>query len=221
MKLTRTLRGGLFAFALVLGGCGGILGGGGSADMYRFGSLPAAEPMALPSNAAQPVSIVYVGANFERAINGDRILTVTGSQAAYVADARWIAPASEMFDAATLQAFERRAPSARIVRLRGAPVPDYAMGIDVRRFEVEYAGGAGAPPDIVIEARVRLMRWADRTLVAEWPVVSRETASENRVATIVDAFDRGTATVVARIADLTQETLTRNAALGAGQVNRP
>jgi ABC-type uncharacterized transport system auxiliary subunit len=51
------------------------------------------------------------------------------------------------------------------------------------------------------------MRWSDRTVVAEWPVVSHERAQENRVATIVDAFDRGTTTVVARIADLTQERL--------------
>ena len=211
----------LYGLALMLAGCGGLLGGGGSADMYRFGSLPAAEPMALPPGAAQPVTIVYVGANFERAIDGDRILTVTGSQAGYVADARWIAPASEMFDAAALRAFEQRAPSARIVRLRGSPLPEYAMGIDVRRFEADYSAGAGAPPDIVIEARVRLMRWADRTLVGEWPVVSRETARENRVATIVDAFDRGTATVVARIADLTQETLTRNAAVAGDSASRP
>jgi cholesterol transport system auxiliary component len=210
----------LYGLALLLAGCGGLLGGGGSADMYRFGSVPAAEPMLAP-DAARPVSIVYVGANFERAIDGDRILTVTGSQAGYVADARWIAPASEMFDAAALRAFEQRAPSARIVRLRGSPLPEYAMGIDVRRFEVDYSAGAGAPPDIVIETRVRLMRWADRTLIAEWPVVSRETARENRVSIIVDAFDRGTANVVARIADLTQETLTRHAALATGREIQP
>ena len=209
-----------YGLALLLAGCSGLLGGG-SADMYRFGSIPAAEPMAVPADAARPVSIVYVGANFERAIDGDRILTVTGSQAGYVADARWIAPASEMFDAAALRAFEQRAPSARIVRLRGSPLPEYAMGIDVRRFEVDYSAGAGAPPDIVIETRVRLMRWADRTLIAEWPVVSRETARENRVSIIVDAFDRGTATVVARIADLTQETLTRNAALATRREIQP
>jgi cholesterol transport system auxiliary component len=221
MRIGLWSRNALYGLGLMLCGCGGLLGGGGSADLYRFGSLPAAEPQALPPEAARPVLIVYVGANFERAINGDRILTVTGSQAGYVADARWIAPASEMFDAAAVRAFEQRAPSARIVRLRGAPLPDYALGIDVRRFEVEYAGGVGAPPEVVIEARARLMRWADRTLVAEWPVVSRETATENRVATIVDAFDRGTATVVARIADVTQETLTRNAAVATGDPSRP
>jgi cholesterol transport system auxiliary component len=96
-----------------------------------------------------------------------------------------------------------------MVRLVGAPPPDFALGIDVRRFEADYAGGAAAPPDIVIEARVRLIRWSDRTLIAEWPVVSRETAGENRVSAIVEGFDRGTNAVVARIADLTREELAR------------
>jgi cholesterol transport system auxiliary component len=94
-----------------------------------------------------------------------------------------------------------------MVQIRGAPLPDYALGIDVRRFEAEYVGGAEAPPEVVIEARLRLMRWADRTLIGEWPVVVREPATENRMAAIVDAFDRATTTAVTRIADLTQQSL--------------
>ena len=202
MKIARTLQPTLFGLLFVLGGCGG-----GHADLYRFGMQPVAESQAAPPAAARSISILYGGARFEPAIDGDRILTVTGSQAAYVADARWVSRASDLFDSATRRAFDLRMPSAQMVRLVGAPPPDFALGIEVRRFEADYVGGAAAPPEIVIEARVRLVRWSDRTLVAEWPVTSRETAQENRVGPIVDAFDRGTATVVARIADLTQERL--------------
>ncbi|HEY5711360.1 MAG TPA: ABC-type transport auxiliary lipoprotein family protein [Allosphingosinicella sp.] len=215
MKIDRTLRSALFGLVFMLGGCGGLLGGGGSADLYRFGIQPVAETETALPDATRPISIFYAGANFEPAIDGDRILTVTGSQAAYVAGARWISPASELFDSATRRAFNRRMPSARMVRLVGAPPPDYAVGIEVRRFEADYVGGAAAPPEIVIETRVRLVRWSDRSLVAEWPVVSREMAQENRVATIVDAFDRGTNMVTARIADLTQEALGRSPAPGS------
>jgi cholesterol transport system auxiliary component len=220
MRMAHKLRFALCGVVLLLGGCGGLLGGGGSADMYRFGSLPVADTQSAPPEAARPVLVLFVGSNFEGAVDSDRILTVTGSQAAYVAGARWISPASELFDAATIRAFEQRAPSARLVRLRGSPLPEYALGVDVRRFEADYVAGAEAPPEIVIEARVRLMRWSDRTLIAEFPVVSREPAMENRVATIVDGFDRGTATVVARIADLTQEALARNPSLAMGDASR-
>ena len=225
MRMTRSLRAALLAFTLVLCGCGGILGGGGSADMYRFGSLPAAAPtegaIGGPLDPARPVLVLYVGSTFEPAIDGDRILTVTGSQARYVAAARWIAPAPQLFDAAVVRAIEQRAPSARMVRIRGAPLPDYALGVDVRRFEAEYPGAADAPPEIVIETRVRLTRWADRTLIDEWHVVSRESAQENRVTTMVAGFDRGTAIVASRIADLTQEALVRSAAATVPGPGRP
>src|SRR5688572_5016561 len=100
MKMTRRLRGALLAFTIVLGGCGGLIGGGGSADMYRFGSLPAAASaegaMGGPMETARPTLVLFVGSIFEPAIDSDRILTVNGSQARYVADARWIAPAPEL-----------------------------------------------------------------------------------------------------------------------------
>ena len=76
--------------------------------------------------------------------------------------------------------------------------------------------GADAPPEVVIETRVRLMRWSDRTMVDEWQVSSREPATANRVTAIVDGFDRGTATVAQRIADLTQQALTARAAATTG-----
>jgi cholesterol transport system auxiliary component len=207
MRIDRTLGSALFGLTLMLAGCGGLLGGGGNTELYHFGNRPAAESPAIERTGVRPFTVLFAGANFNPAIDSDRILTVTGSQAAYVAGARWVSPAPDLFDAAIRRAFEQRAPSARFANLRTVPLPDYALGVEVRRFEADYVGGAAAPPEIVIEIRVQLMRWADRTVVAEWPIISRESAQENRVATIVDGFDRGTATVVARIADLTQEKL--------------
>ena len=225
MKIDVRVRGAACALTLLLAGCGGLIGGGGRADMYRFGSLPAAAPAESGARGGPEIGrtamVLFVGSTFEPAIDGDRILTVTGSQAGYVAGARWIAPAPELFDSLTIRALEQRAPSATVVRVRGAPLPDYALGVDVRRFEADYASGAEAPPEIVIETRVRLMRWSDRTLVEEWYVDSRETAAENRVATIVDAFDRGTATVATRIADQVQQALARSAALSGRDPARP
>jgi cholesterol transport system auxiliary component len=213
MNMHRSLRGAAGALLLLLAACGGLLGGGGRADLYRFGSVATPDPPpsapATFAEGSRPALLLYPGASFERAIEGDRILTVTGAQAAYVAEARWVAPASDLFDAVVSRTFEQRTPAARVVRLRGAPLPDYAIGIDVRRFEADYVGGALAPPEIVVEARLRLMRWSDRAFVDEWPIQVREPAAENRLQSIVDAFDRATAVAVARMADQTQQALVR------------
>lgn len=221
MKTLKTL-GAAFALALPLTACSGLLGGGGSADIYHFGALPAGDAPETPTGpaggpeAAAPATLLYAGATFGSAIDSDRILTVNGLQANYIADARWVAPASELFDAATVRAIERRTPSARVVRIRGAPLPQYALGVDVRRFEADYVAGPQAPPEVVIEARVRLMRWSDRTLLDEWQLSAHEPLTENRMAVIVAAFDRGTASITRQIADRTQQTLAATAALETG-----
>jgi cholesterol transport system auxiliary component len=211
MRSIRKSRAATAAILLLLAGCGGLLGGGERADLYRFGAAaPPTEatfvPVAAPS-MERPALVLFVGANFERAIAGDRILTVTGAQAGYVAEARWVSPAADLFDAAARQALETRMTSARVVRLRGSPMPDYALGIDVRRFEADYAAGPEAPPDIVLEARARLLRWTDRSIVAEWPVSVRQPAAQNRMPSLVDAFDRATAEAVTRIADGAEQAL--------------
>jgi cholesterol transport system auxiliary component len=126
---------------------------------------------------------------------------MTGTQASYIAKTRWIAPASDLFDMAEIAAIERRAPGIMAVR-GGNPVRvEYLLFVDVRRFEANYSGGAGMPPEIVIEAQVRLVRRSDRATVGDWSVAHREPAAENRVGAIVAAFDRATAAVTAEVAD--------------------
>ena len=53
---------------------------------------------------------------FQRESAGDRILTVTDGKAAYIARARWVAPAAALFDQATLAAFDTGPPRVRLVR---------------------------------------------------------------------------------------------------------
>lgn len=190
---------------LALAGCGGLLGGGGPAGLYRFGaeSPPATEAQAT----GQSILVSYRGAEFEPESRGDRILTATGGSVSYVADARWIAPASQLFDGALLRSLGSLSPAIRIVRPGDIPRPDFTLDVDVRRFEAAYLGGDA--PEAIVEANVRLIRRSDRSIVGEWPVAAREPAAENRVTAIVAAFDRATNAVTARINALTGETVGR------------
>jgi cholesterol transport system auxiliary component len=197
------------AAALSLGGCGGLLGGGGKADLYRFGDAPAGVPVAQAQPPMSRVVLAYPGAVFQSAIGDDRILTVTGAQASYIAKTRWVSPASELFDTAEIQAIERRAPGIMLVRSGNLAHAAYLLFIDVRRFEANYANGPGRPPEIVIEAQIRLVRRSDRAMVGDWPVAHREPAGENRIGPIVAAFDRATGSVTAEIADRAGQEVAR------------
>jgi len=186
------------AATLLLAGC---LGGGGRADLYRFGAagMPGSQAPAAPTPTVTVLS--FPGSSFSPPVSGDRILTVNGMQASYIARARWVSPAPDLFDAAAIESFEERAPGLRLVRSGDLTRAPYLLLIDVPHFEAHYTGGEKAPPEIVVESRARLVRRADRAIVAEWDVRRTEPATENRVGAIVTAFDRATAGVIDEIAD--------------------
>lgn len=194
----------LIVSLLATASCGGLLGGGSPADLYRFGDAPPAAPP-QQAETGPPVVVSYGGADFEAESRGDRILTVSGTTMSYVADARWVAPAEELFDGALLRSLDGLAPAIRVVRSGQLPRTDFTLIVDVRRFEAVYT--APETPEAVIEASVRLVRRADRRIVGEWPVSTRQPAGENRVTAIVAAFDRATSAVAARINDFTRETV--------------
>ncbi len=178
--------------SIVLSGCISIFPKVKPVQMYRFGdAIPA------PAAAIQPsAATVLKGATiFPPASSGDQMLTITGQQTAYIGGARWVAPASILFDNALIKAFD--APgSARLVE-RGEPlVAPSTLRLDVRAFEARYPG-----PTVVVQVRATLIRNADRTLIADKMFEASVPASDNRQGPIVSAFDRATDKVIADIRD--------------------
>jgi cholesterol transport system auxiliary component len=188
--------------AVSLTGCALMGGGGKPATFYQIGGGAAAAYPSAEAAAVGPVVILYAGSSFDRQTQGDRILTSTGNQAAYIAEARWIAPAQEMFDSEAVSHLESGPVPLQVVRAGAPPKPQYVLAIDVRRFEADYTSGSGVP-DVIIDARAKLMRAADRQIVGDWPVTAREPARVNRVSEIVAAFDRATNSVTGQVAQLT------------------
>jgi len=185
---------------LILTGC---LGGGGKADLYRFGEITVSSvevaPEARPTNP-HGVVLGFVGSTFPRSVD-ERLMTVTGGEISYIAHSRWVAPPRELFNAAVVRDLERIVPGVSVVRSRDLPPPDFLLAVDVRHFEARYSQGARAAPEVLIDAYIKLVRRSDRRTIAEWPVTQAEVADANRVTAIVAAFDRGTAAVTARIAE--------------------
>jgi cholesterol transport system auxiliary component len=174
--------------ALALSGCISLLPSSKPAQLYRF-SLPPAPAPAAPADA---VRVFHGPGFFQRESAGDRILTVTGERAAYVAQARWVAPAEVLFDEAMTNAFEASGGRARLV-WRGEPAhSDFALRVDVRNFETDYSGDA---PSVLVRVRAIIAR-SDRTPVAERVFEARAPAAENRLSAIVAAYDQALAKVL-------------------------
>ena len=176
------------ALSLSLGGCAllGMLGGGSKnpAQLYRFGG---AETTASGPVAAGAVNVQLSSLRMDSAAEGDRLLAITDTEASYIADSRWVAPAQDLMTLAAERAFDR--VGLRLIR-RGQPIgPDISLSLEVPTFEARYENGADAAPVVVVEIRAALIAGPTRDVLGEAAYTVRQPAPANRVGAIVAAYD--------------------------------
>ena len=184
--------------ALCLSGCVTLLPKTKPAQLYRFGAGPAAGVPTPPAPAGERFAVRAASLTFERAAASDRILTVDGDEAAYVAGSRWITSAASLFEAAMTGAFDRHQGPSRLLAPGEPAVADYTLKVDVRTFEARYVHGPGTAPTIVVEAYAALVKRGDvndhsRLFRAEAP------ASANSLGAIAAAFDRSVGEVLQKL----------------------
>lgn len=177
---------------LGLSGCVSLLPKTTPAQLYRFG-------FSAPAGAAQPaggaaIAVYRANGAFQRESAGDRILTVTGERAAYIAEARWVAPAEVLFDEATSAAFEGAGGRVQLVARGERQRSDFTLRLDVRNFEADYA--AGEAPQVLVRVRAVLTKDQTSAPVAERMFEASVHASENRVGAIVGAYDQAVGKVL-------------------------
>lgn len=209
--LSTVLRvGGAVLLALSLSACISLFPKAKPAQLYRFdGTPPSAEQSA--GRPATRHGVVKTGGSFVRAASGDRILSVTGAEAAYIAESRWVSPAVTLFDEALARAFDVNAGAARMVSRGEASRADFALRVDVTRFETVYDQGPKAPPMVVVALRMTLTR-SDRTLVASDLLEAQARAGDNRVSAIVEAYDRAVGEVLNGLVAWTNRGVAQGAA---------
>jgi cholesterol transport system auxiliary component len=188
--------------ALALSGCISLLPKSKPAQLYRFGPAPVAN---APAPAADAVAVFRARGHFQDEAADDRILTVTGGQAAYIAQSRWVAPAETLFNEAVNNAFD-----ASPIRLLGRGQQGryaYAIRIDVRTFEARYDAGSNAAPTVVVRLHAALTR-NDQSPVGEQDFEVHATASRNRVGAIVAAFDKASKDAIGQLVAWTETKAT-------------
>ncbi|MEH6663723.1 MAG: ABC-type transport auxiliary lipoprotein family protein [Brevundimonas sp.] len=171
-------------------------------QMYRFGASATAVQQAAPASGGplRPVGLRRI--QFPEAARGDRILAITGTEAAYISGARWVSPADELFNDAVVGAFSDQSRNTRLIGPREFSRSALSLDIHVRSFEARYAD-EGAAPAAHIVARARLLQFPDREVVDERVFTVSVPASDNRVSAIVAAFDAAAADLSAQVVDWT------------------
>lgn len=172
--------------AVSLSGCA-LLSTPDPVQLYRFGDGEGA----VSTPVASPVQVKLRTIEMPQASQGDRILGITGTEAAYIGGARWVSPAIMLYTNSLEASFAGQARVVRLIGRRELTVVTRMLDVDVRSFETRY-DYAEAPPTVVVAARARLLRFPERTVVAEQTFTISQPAGENRVSAIVEAYDVAT-----------------------------
>ncbi len=173
--------------ATALAGCA-LLSSPDPVQTYRFGGAAPAVSQGVSSSAP---SIALRRVEFPEAVEGDKLLGVTGTETAYIKGARWVSPAADLYMESLENAFAGQATGVRLIGPRESVRSGRTLDIDVRAFEARY-DAPGAVPTVVVTARARVTNLPDRTVSAEQMFSVEQPATENRVSAIVAAFDTAT-----------------------------
>ena len=187
----------LVAAASLLGGCISLFPNADPVQLYRFGAT--APQVQETASGGTGFGVLLAATGFDRAAAGDRILTVTGTQAAFIKDARWVTSSVGLFDSALQRAFDADQGPARLVDRAEVAKIDYVLKLDVRTFEARYDNGRDAAPTIVVDVHAALSRTHDRIVVGDRSFRASVVASDNRVGAIAEAFDQAVAKVLGEL----------------------
>ncbi len=188
---------------LGLAGCITLFPKTKSVQLYRFGVQTMA-PVGDPPQAL--VAILKGPTLFNRAASGDRILTMTGQQSAYIADARWFDSASLLFDASLINSFAQSKGRARLIRSGDGASASLNLRLDVRAFEVRY-NARGRKPLAAVNVQGLLVDADSRTIIAQNLFDCEHPADANRVRDLVEALDAAVSDCQAKIVTWTNATL--------------
>lgn len=192
------------ALAGLLAGCISIFPKEAPVQLYRFG--PAENPGAPPpspnppetASAARFTLRAAVG-TFDRASAGDRLLTLEGDKAAYIASARWVASAQSLFESALANSFAASAGPARLLGRGEQSASDYRLDVAVRHFETRYEAGPHTAPLVEVTITAALDSNGSPATRQEETFTARTQATEDRVGAIVTAYGQSVSEVLGKI----------------------
>jgi len=204
--------------ALALTGCVTLLPKTKPAQLYRFGYTPElverkAEAAGTAGRAVgtSPTGIVFGTMTFPQDSAGDRIMTVEGSQASYIAEARWTSSASGLFRDAVSTGFARGGQTVTL-EPRGPTAAGFRLDISVRRFEVDYRRKR---PTVSVALDARLIRMSDRLVVGQKFISADIAVRKSDMSLLADGYNQATTQVVTGLIDFSEDALANYAQTAA------
>ncbi len=208
------------AAILTLSGCVSIGPKLKPVQMYRFGYAPEMldqAPPSAPATGMPPVGIVFGTITFPQDSSGDRVTTLEGNEVSYVSQARWTAPAQELFNEAVSEGFARQASSVRL-EARGPSAAGYRLDITVRQFESVYTHNK---PTVSVAFDARIIRLNDKVIVGQQFIHADVPVGHNDMSMTADAYSKASTQAVSDLIGFAQATMVAQEGVQTPSIETP
>jgi cholesterol transport system auxiliary component len=196
----RLLIAGLGAFAVLGAGCTGSLLETDMPPSTNYVLAPA--PFTASSVPAIAVDLSIGRPDLSPGLDTTRIAVLKGRQLDYYRSVRWGDDATAVVQAFLVDSLEDQRLFRSVTAEQARVASDYVFDVEVRDFQAEYAGEAGAPV-VHISMTGRLIRVVDRKLVATVSSEAKDQAADNRMTAVVASFEAACHKVAIELAQKT------------------
>jgi cholesterol transport system auxiliary component len=217
--MKRTLS--LILFSVMLAACAGSLFKNKAAPptMYMLGAARSTAAADAPGAAAlggtppggnPAADLAVLRPRVRAGLGTDRIAALYPDRRMdYYADARWSGPLDEVVQDLAVQELHANAALRNVSADASAFSSTYWLEIEVIDFQAEYSDAGGAPT-VHVHLQARIGNSNDRHVLGRFEPDVRETAADNRMSAIVDAYNRAADKALAEIAMGTAQALAHN-----------
>jgi cholesterol transport system auxiliary component len=158
---------------------------------------------ALTGIATTPVDVSIGRPDFAPGLDTDRIAVLKGRELDYFRRVRWGGRSVEVVQSMLVATMNDQQLFRSVTAEQSRIANDYTLDVEVRNFEAEYRDGS--IPEVHVNIIGRLIRVADRKLIATVSSETRARATEDRMGAVAAAFESATQKVAL---DLAKQTAT-------------
>jgi cholesterol transport system auxiliary component len=168
--------------------------------LLSAGNTSPAPDVATAAVADLAVDLAILKPRVRAGLDTDRIAALYPDRRLdYFADARWSGPLDEVIQDLIVQVFHTRAGMRNVSGDASAFASAYWLEVTVTDFEAEYHDSAGAPT-VRVHLQARIGSSAERRIIARFEADARQPAGENRMTSIVAAYNQAANTALAQLA---------------------
>jgi cholesterol transport system auxiliary component len=179
--------------------------------IYLLSAPPASNAGSSSASAAAPApttaNLAVLKPRVRTGLETDRIAVLYPDRRLdYFADARWSGPLDDVVQDLAVQAFRNGARLQNVGSDASAFSSGYWLEIEIADFQAEYAA-AGAPPTINVRLLARVGSAGNRNILGSFTAGARQTATDNRLTAIVNAYELAVNSALTEIVGSTSRTL--------------